>query len=273
MRNLTGSTLSCGTAPARSGAFRRRAEAAARHSLRRRALRCPKENLAMGCARGAGRRTHTVSWAGSLLVHGLILFAGFSFLIRPVRLDVTSGKTSTELALVAAPPEAATPSRPKPAVVPATVPPPLAQAVLPPVPLHVVVKVVAETVPRAATVATPVREHPAAKPVARIAARATRDATPADRGAVRARPDEVANQPPVYPEDSRAAREEGVVMLRVEVAPTGSAGRVAVLQSSGYFRLDQAARRAVQAWRFYPASIGTETIPSEVDVPVRFILQ
>ena len=116
----------------------------------------------------------------------------------------------------------------------------------------------------------PAKPHPA-KIIVPDALHPTRAALA--KGAVQAQPDELHNPPPVYPEESRAAREQGTVMLRVDVSGMGHAGRVLILKSSGYFRLDQSARKAVLAWRFQPASIGGASIDSEIDVPIQFRLE
>jgi len=63
------------------------------------------------------------------------------------------------------------------------------------------------------------------------------------------------------------------VILQVEVTATGEPASVSILKSSGYFRLDQAARRAVQLWKFHPAMTAGMPAPSEADVPVHFKLQ
>jgi protein TonB len=80
------------------------------------------------------------------------------------------------------------------------------------------------------------------------------------------------NEPPEYPEESRVAREQGVVILQVEVTAAGEPANVSILQSSGYFRLDQAARHAVQHWKFHPAMTAGIPVSCEADVPVRFEL-
>jgi protein TonB len=53
----------------------------------------------------------------------------------------------------------------------------------------------------------------------------------------------------------------------------GAALSVHILKSSGYFRLDQAARRAVEHWRFHPGMTAGISVSSEADVPIRFTLQ
>lgn len=81
------------------------------------------------------------------------------------------------------------------------------------------------------------------------------------------------NPAPPYPPMSRRLGETGQVMLRVQVNAQGTVLDVAIEQSSGYPRLDAAARAAVMKWRFVPARQGDDTIGSYVRVPMRFGLE
>lgn len=85
--------------------------------------------------------------------------------------------------------------------------------------------------------------------------------------------DYLQNPKPVYPPMSRRLNEEGKVLLRVHVAADGSAREVEVKQSSGFGRLDAAARDAVSRWRFVPARRGNEAVDSWVAVPIVFSLE
>lgn len=58
---------------------------------------------------------------------------------------------------------------------------------------------------------------------------------------------------PVYPRISQRRGEEGTVTLSIEVFSDGSVGRVALVHSSGYPRLDQAAIKAARMTAFIPA--------------------
>ena len=98
------------------------------------------------------------------------------------------------------------------------------------------------------------------------------EASNASKGAIRAQPDELHNIPPVYPEESRIAHEQGTVIVHVDVTAGGNPSRVEILRSSGYFRLDDAARRAIQHWRFRPALFAGIPVASQVEIPVRFNL-
>lgn len=85
--------------------------------------------------------------------------------------------------------------------------------------------------------------------------------------------DYLSNPKPVYPTASRRLGEEGKVMLRVRVSAAGAALAVDVKQSSGFTRLDEAAKAAVERWRFVPARRGAEAVDSWVAVPIVFSLQ
>nr|WP_240352335.1 energy transducer TonB [Chromobacterium alkanivorans] len=78
------------------------------------------------------------------------------------------------------------------------------------------------------------------------------------------------NPQPEYPERSRENGEQGTVLLRVEVGAAGRAGEVAVASSSGYPRLDRAAKAAVERWRFAPARRNGQAVDSVLMVPVCF---
>lgn len=80
------------------------------------------------------------------------------------------------------------------------------------------------------------------------------------------------NPAPVYPNMSRRLREVGTVQLRVRVSATGEPLDVELAKSSGYGRLDDSARTAVQKWKFQPAKRNGAAIEAWVIVPVEFSL-
>lgn len=57
---------------------------------------------------------------------------------------------------------------------------------------------------------------------------------------------------PLYPAESRRSGEEGLVVLRVLIDETGRVVRIEVERSSGFARLDNAARKAVEHALFRP---------------------
>lgn len=83
----------------------------------------------------------------------------------------------------------------------------------------------------------------------------------------------LSNPKPVYPPASRRLEEEGKVVLRVRVGADGLPLEVEVKTSSGFARLDEAAKAAVKQWRFVAGRRGDEAIESWVSVPVVFSLQ
>ena len=215
------------------------------------------------------RRRLLVCWGVSILLHAGLFTFGVTLLIKAARFQVEAGKTSTEMNLIIESiPVAALTSPPR-----APPPPPKPQPILAP---KLIKSAVLPTPQPTFTTLSPSVDpkklqptKPSTKPKAALA----KESSTASRGAVEAQPDELHNEPPVYPEDSRAAREQGVVILRVEVTAAGEPSRVTILRSSGYFRLDQAARRAVEHWKFHPALRAGIPVSSEADVPVHFKLQ
>lgn len=80
------------------------------------------------------------------------------------------------------------------------------------------------------------------------------------------------NPAPVYPNMSRRLREVGVVQLRVRVSTDGQPLEIQLANSSGYARLDDAARSAVQKWKFAPAMRNGNPVEAWVIVPLEFSL-
>jgi protein TonB len=81
------------------------------------------------------------------------------------------------------------------------------------------------------------------------------------------------NPAPEYPAASKRLREQGKVLLRVLVAPGGTAERIEVRASSGSARLDDTALATVKRWRFVPAKQGAEAVAAWVLVPISFALK
>jgi protein TonB len=77
---------------------------------------------------------------------------------------------------------------------------------------------------------------------------------------------------PAYPPASRRAGEEGTVRLKVLVDETGRPKDVQIAQSSGFSRLDDAAKQAVRRWRFEAATNGNGPISVWTQVAITFKL-
>jgi periplasmic protein TonB len=81
----------------------------------------------------------------------------------------------------------------------------------------------------------------------------------------------LANPKPLYPLSSRRLGEEGVVELKALVLEDGRVGDVALVQSSGYARLDESALQAVRRWR-YMLPAGARMSRQWLLVPIDFNL-
>jgi len=57
---------------------------------------------------------------------------------------------------------------------------------------------------------------------------------------------------PLYPAESRRSGEQGLVVLRVLIDEAGHVAKIEVQRSSGFTRLDEAARKAVERAQFRP---------------------
>ena len=76
-----------------------------------------------------------------------------------------------------------------------------------------------------------------------------------------------------YPRESQINHEQGTVILRVLVSAEGLVQAVEIEKTSGYLRLDHAARDAVKGWSFHPALRNGAAQSAWALVPVTFNLQ
>lgn len=126
----------------------------------------------------------------------------------------------------------------------------------------------------AETIAAPAAGHAAQTPVpqASITAPVAERPTPPPLVLPDANAAYLANPPPEYPKASRRMGEQGRVILRVLIGTDGRAHRAEVRVTSGYDRLDEAALKAVLAWKYEPGR--RHGVPESMwfDVPVQFVL-
>ncbi len=88
------------------------------------------------------------------------------------------------------------------------------------------------------------------------------------------RPDYL-NGPPTlsYPSSARNRRQQGKVIVRVVISPSGTPSSVDVLQTSGFDALDKAALDAVRRARFRPYAENGIALEALVDIPFDFVLR
>jgi protein TonB len=84
--------------------------------------------------------------------------------------------------------------------------------------------------------------------------------------------DYLQNPKPVYPAISKRLGEQGKTVVRVLIGVDGLAKQASIRQSSGYERLDEAARQAVMGWRYVPGKRNGVVEPMEFDVPINWVL-
>lgn len=75
---------------------------------------------------------------------------------------------------------------------------------------------------------------------------------------------------PPYPDEARAQRLEGTVLLLVSLDARGRVTAAALQRTCGHGILDRAALAAVRAWRFEPARQNGTAIAAQVEIPIRF---
>lgn len=83
----------------------------------------------------------------------------------------------------------------------------------------------------------------------------------------------VSGKPPRYPVESRRKREQGTVVLALTLGLDGTVETITVARSSGFSRLDDAARDAVRKWRWRPMVQQGQPVKVKGVVEIPFVLQ
>lgn len=83
----------------------------------------------------------------------------------------------------------------------------------------------------------------------------------------------ISGRPPRYPMESRRSGEQGTVVLALTVGTDGGVANIAVQRSSGFPRLDDAARGAVRTWRWAPILRDGVAVMVRGIVEIPFVLQ
>jgi protein TonB len=115
----------------------------------------------------------------------------------------------------------------------------------------------------------PKKEKKRTAPVDSVASQASQ----ASEGAVDQLPQESVNPAPPYPEDARAAGQQGRVWVRLSIDITGKVSAARISESCGYPSLDQAALETVRRWVFHPARRNGRPVAYQVDKPFDFSIR
>ena len=81
------------------------------------------------------------------------------------------------------------------------------------------------------------------------------------------------NPKPPYPSFAFQNRQEGTVLLRVHVLPSGEVDEVQLARTSGFDALDDSALQTVKKWKFAPAKQDGKIVDQWVKVPIKFGLK
>ena len=171
-------------------------------------------------------------------------------------------------------PPPAKPLPPPPQVKPQAAPkPPVKPALVAPQPVAIADVTLAPNAPVGIT--TP---QPPLPPIAAPVAAAPAPAPPAAPAPPKVElpstnADYLNNPKPVYPPLSKRLNEQGKVLVRVLIGEDGKPQKAEIRQSSGFERLDQAALRAIEQWRFVPGKRGGVPEAMWHIVPVNFVLE
>jgi periplasmic protein TonB len=245
-----------------------------------------------GLRSAPGRGGYALGLLIALGIHAVILFAWPKAKgpDHQVEFDVDAGDASVEVTLVSAPPAediappVEQPPLPEPPPEPTPEPPPppekAPEMTLPePPPKPPEVEQKREPLPKARPPRAEPKPHPVTPARHAVGDGSSKipgnDATTARAasGALSAKPAYLRNPHPSYPEEARAAKQQGLVSLRVSVNASGHVVSVRFTQSSGFAILDERARSTVaESWVFKPAMSNGMAVPSEVVIPIRFTL-
>ncbi|MQR02183.1 energy transducer TonB [Glaciimonas soli] len=218
----------------------------------------------------AQKKKRLISLGIILLLHIALFLALKNGLVQQVTLAIPQQIVTVFIA----PQAASQPSKPK-VVTPKAVPVAKKNSAPPP-PIPVPAASRTPAPPIAAPVAETESQHedvsevatetaiPAASPAATVAAPTPRTITSGIEYIQEPRPE--------YPSSSKRMGEEGKVIMRVLINEKGRAERIEIQKTSGYSRLDDAAKRAMLRALFKPYMENGKAIPVYAIVPINFQL-
>lgn len=215
------------------------------------------------------KTAYAASLAAALVCHTLVLF-GFKMDETAAHpLAMSEEPQEVEVNLVAALPEESTPAPPSETPPPEITPAPDATPEPPPAPVPPADMQAQEIVSPPAPVEMP-SPHVAPRAPQKRTATSMSHGGQASPAGITTAASYRSNPKPVYPDEARRLRQQGVVLLSVQVGIDGHVIALSLKRSCGFPALDHAALETVRHWTFEPARSGVVPVASRVDVPVRF---
>ena len=225
----------------------------------------------------AGVSRNTVIIGSVVVLHIGALWALQSGLLRKAAEIVIPVEILSQLVEPPKPLEAP-PAPPAPAPAPAPAPRPQPPKAPPPPPRP---KAVRAPAPAPLAPTGTLEPQPAAPPIEAPSAPPAPPAPPAPAPSPPAPPavqlpssnaDYLQNPKPVYPAMSKRLGEQGKTVVRVLIGADGLPKSAGIRQSSGFERLDEAARTAVMSWRYVPGKRNGVAEAMEFSVPINWVL-
>ena len=214
-------------------------------------------SMAAAARYGAGRGVNLPAALAVIVVHLLLVVA----LVQMRAVYVKKKEAALELVnLTPAPPPPAEETPPPPAPPEVVAPPPIVRT---PLTMAPTVMTTPDPVPVIAPVVAPAAPAPVMAPPAAPSTIQAND--------LMARM--LAGKAPRYPTESRRKREQGTVVLSLVLGTDGRVASISVAQSSGFARLDDAARDAVRGWRWEPMIRNGAPVQVKGLVEIPFIIK
>lgn len=211
---------------------------------------------------GARRGPNLPAIAAILVVHALLIGALIQVRNHVVRAE--EAKLTVVNLSPPPPPPAAEAPPPPPSQPQVVAPPPIVHTPVPPVQIATT----PDPVPAPSPVAVSALPSPPAPAAPVMAAAAPSVVQAGDIGAQM-----VSGKPPRYPIDSRRKREQGTVVLALVVGTDGGVESIGIARSSGFARLDDAARDAVKHWRWRPIIRDGQAVRVKGVVEIPFVIR
>lgn len=207
------------------------------------------------------RRRLWVAAVMAMAVHGVVYFTSRPPVFVAAQFGTDDGAVSVEVELIEqAPAPAQVEPTPEPMPKPDDVVPTIEERQPEP-----------SEPPKPARTRPPAPVRPQAGRVTKPASDVVRGITPgAPKGGITSGATALYSPVPIYPAESRAAGEQGSVLLVAGVDATGRVTSVSIRRSSGFPRLDRAAQEAFRSYKLKPAMRNGQPMASKVEKSFRF---